>query len=60
VLRNWVRSDMPELGAGHVREIPLKSGLEVGYAWLTQKKAERLDMSGLGAGHVRPEYLESG
>jgi hypothetical protein len=48
------------LGARHVREIPLESGLEVGYAWLTHKKVERLDMSGLGAGHVRPESLESG
>jgi hypothetical protein len=40
------------LGAGHVREIPLKSGLEAEYAWLTRKKAEMPDMSGLGAGHV--------
>jgi hypothetical protein len=35
--------------AGHVWEIPLESGLEVGYAWLIRDKAERLDMSGLGA-----------
>jgi hypothetical protein len=59
-MRNWVRSDMSGLGAGHVQKIPLKSGLEAGYAWLTQEKAERPDMSGLGAGHVRPESLESG
>jgi hypothetical protein len=26
-----------------------KSGLEAGYAWLTQEKAERSDMSSLGA-----------
>jgi hypothetical protein len=51
---------MSELGAGHVREIPLESGLEDRYAWLTRKKAERLDMSALGAGHVRPESLEFG
>jgi hypothetical protein len=51
---------MSGLGAGHVREIPLESGLEAGYAWLTREKAKRLDMSGLGAGHVRPESLESG
>jgi hypothetical protein len=51
---------MSWLGAGHVWEMPLESGLEVGYAWLTQDKAERLDLSGLGAGHVRPESLESG
>jgi hypothetical protein len=51
---------MSRLGAGHGREIPLKSGLEVGYDWLTQEKAERLDISDLGAGHVRPETLESG
>jgi hypothetical protein len=48
------------MGAGHVREMPLEFGLEAGYAWLTQKKAERPDMSGLEAGHVRPESLESG
>jgi hypothetical protein len=51
---------MSGLEAGHVREIPLGSGLEAGYAWLTQEKAERPDMSGLGTGHVRPESLESG
>jgi hypothetical protein len=28
--------------------MPLKSGLEAEYAWLTREKAERLDMSGLG------------
>jgi hypothetical protein len=32
----------------HVWEMPLESGLEAGYAWLTQEKAERPDMSGLG------------
>jgi hypothetical protein len=26
--------------------MPLESGLEVGYVWLTQEKAERSDMSG--------------
>jgi hypothetical protein len=51
---------MSGLGAGHVREMPLKSSLGAGYVWLTQEKAERLDMSGLGAGHVRSESLESG
>jgi hypothetical protein len=40
---------MSGLCAGHVRKMPLKSGLEVGYAWLTRDKAERLVMSGLGA-----------
>jgi hypothetical protein len=43
---------MSELGAGHVWEMPLESGLEAGYAWLTREKAERLDMSG--------QSLESG
>jgi hypothetical protein len=45
---------MSGLGAGHLREMPLDSGLEAGYAWLTQDKAESLwnlarglDMSGL-------------
>jgi hypothetical protein len=51
---------MSGLGAGYVREMPLESGLEVGYAWLTQEKAERPDMSGLLAGQVRSEYLKSG
>jgi hypothetical protein len=46
---------MSGLGAGHVQEMPLESGLKAGYAWLTQEKAERLEMSGLGAGHVWPE-----
>jgi hypothetical protein len=50
---------MSRLGAGHVWEMPLESGLEVGYAWLTQEKAERPDMSVLEVGHVRPESLES-
>jgi hypothetical protein len=46
---------MSVLGVGHVREMPLESGLEAGYAWLTQEKAERPGMSGLGArGHVWP------
>jgi hypothetical protein len=40
------------LGAGHVWEMPLESGLEAGYAWLIQEKAERPDMSDLRAGHV--------
>jgi hypothetical protein len=48
---------MSGLGAGHVQEMPLESGLEAGYTWLTRKKAERPDMSSLGAGHVRPESL---
>jgi hypothetical protein len=51
---------MSELGVGHVREMPLKSGLEVGYACLTREKAEKPDISGLGVGHVRPESLKSG
>jgi hypothetical protein len=51
---------MSGLRTEHVREMPLKSDLEAGYAWLTRDKAEKLDMSGLGAGHVRPESLESG
>jgi hypothetical protein len=37
---------MSGLGAGHVREMPLESVLEAGYAWLTWEKAERPDMSG--------------
>jgi hypothetical protein len=37
------------LGARHVREMPLESDLETGYALLTREKAERSDMSGLGA-----------
>jgi hypothetical protein len=36
---------MSELGVRHVQEIPLQSGIEVSYAWLTQEKAERSDMS---------------
>jgi hypothetical protein len=51
---------MPGLGAGHVHEMPVKSGLEAAYAWLTRKKAERPDMSGLRAGLVRPESLKFG
>jgi hypothetical protein len=51
---------MSRLGAGHILEMSLKSGLEARYAWLTREKAERSDMSGLGAGHVRPESLKSG
>jgi hypothetical protein len=51
---------MSGLGARHVQEMPLESGLEARYAWLTRDKVERPDMSGLGAGHVRPESLESG
>jgi hypothetical protein len=49
---------MSGLEARYVQEMPLESSLEAGYAWLTQKKAERSDMSSLGAGHVRPESLE--
>jgi hypothetical protein len=51
---------MSGLGVRHVREMPLESSLEAGYAWLTQEKAKRLKMSVLGAGHVRAESLESG
>jgi hypothetical protein len=51
---------MSGLGAGHVQEMPLESGLEAGYAWLTREKAERPDMSGLGARHVWSESLKSG
>jgi hypothetical protein len=51
---------MSGMGVGHVWEMPLESGLEAGYAWLTQEKAERPHMSGLGAGHARPESLKSG
>jgi hypothetical protein len=51
---------MSGLGAEHVRKMPLESGLESEYAWLTRENAERSDMSGLGARHVRPESLESG
>jgi hypothetical protein len=36
---------MSGLGTGHVREIPLKSGRETGYAWLTWEKAERPGIS---------------
>jgi hypothetical protein len=43
---------MSELGAEHVWEMHLESGLGVRYVWLTQEKTERLDMSGLGAGYV--------
>jgi hypothetical protein len=43
---------MSGLRAGHVWEIPLESGLEAEYAWLTRDKAEKPDMSGLGARHV--------
>jgi hypothetical protein len=45
-MRNWVRSDMSGLGAGHVWEMPLESDVEAGYDWLTHEKAERSDMSG--------------
>jgi hypothetical protein len=51
---------MSGLGAGYVREMPLESGLEAGYAWLTRDKAERPNMSGLVVGHVWLESLESG
>jgi hypothetical protein len=36
---------MSRLGAGHVWEMPLESGLEARYAWLARDKAERQDMS---------------
>jgi hypothetical protein len=49
---------MSRLGARHVWEMPLESSLEVRYAWLTQKKAERPDMSGLGVGQIRSESPE--
>jgi hypothetical protein len=51
---------MSGLGAGHVREMPLKSGIGAGYDWLNWEKTERPNMSGLGAGQVRPEPLEFG
>jgi hypothetical protein len=35
---------MSRLGAGHVWEMHLESGLGAEYAWLTQKNAERPDM----------------
>jgi hypothetical protein len=38
---------MSGLGARHIQEMPLESGLEPGYVWLTRDKAERPDMSGL-------------
>jgi hypothetical protein len=43
---------MSGLRAGHVQKMPLESGLESEYAWLTQKNAERSDMSSLGTRHV--------
>jgi hypothetical protein len=39
---------MSGLGTGYVRKMPLKFGLEDGYAWLTREKTKRLNMSGLG------------
>jgi hypothetical protein len=48
------------LEAGHVWEVPLESGLEAGYAWLTQEKVKRPDMFGLGVRHVQSESLEFG
>jgi hypothetical protein len=51
---------MSGLGARHVQEMPLESGLEVEYVWLTREKAERPDMSGLRAGQVQSESLKSG
>jgi hypothetical protein len=59
-MRNWFRSDMSGLEAGHVQKMPLESGLEAGYAWLTWEMAERPNISSLGARHVRPESLKSG
>jgi hypothetical protein len=38
---------MSGLEAGHVQKMPLESGLEARYAWLTREKGERPDMSGL-------------
>jgi hypothetical protein len=46
LLRNWVSSDVPGLGAGHVWEMPLESNLGAEYVWLTWEKAERADLSG--------------
>jgi hypothetical protein len=43
---------MSRLGARHISEMPLKSGLEGRYACLTQEKAKRPNMSGLRVGHV--------
>jgi hypothetical protein len=40
--------------------MPIESGLETEYAWLTREKAERSDMSSMGAEHVWPESLKSG
>jgi hypothetical protein len=37
---------MSGLEGGHVWEMPLESGIELGFAWLTREKAERSDMSG--------------
>jgi hypothetical protein len=51
---------MSGLRVGHVQEMPLKSGIEAKYVWLTQEKPERPDMSSLGVGHVRSESLKSG
>jgi hypothetical protein len=50
---------MSRLGVRHVQKIPPESGLEVGYAWLTQEKAERPDMFGLAA-DMTGQSLESG
>jgi hypothetical protein len=36
---------MSELVARYVWEMPLESGLEAEYVWLTREKAERPDMS---------------
>jgi hypothetical protein len=38
---------MSKLGAKNIWEMPLESGLEVRYTWLTSDKAGRLDMSDL-------------
>jgi hypothetical protein len=43
---------MSGLGAGHVREMPLESGIGAEYDWLNREKTERSDMSDLGAGYV--------
>jgi hypothetical protein len=38
LLRNWVRSNMSRVGAKHVQEMSLKSGLGAEYVWLTREK----------------------
>jgi hypothetical protein len=38
---------MSGLEAGHAQKMPLESGLEARYAWLTREKGERPNMSSL-------------